>query len=520
MRLPGSIAEARRWLTTSWQCRVRIFDAALSSALILALALPVGRFLSALPERLRYPWELEWMEGGIVSHIGVLLAGQPLYRAPSLTFTPFIYPPFYYYVSALLAKLVGLGYFAPRLVSTVSIAGCFGLLFFWVWREVQSRLAAWVAVGLFAASYDLSGRWFDIARGDSLLLLLLLLACVCARFWHGVRGCVATGALLALAFFTKQTALILALPVLLALILRLPRQGWIASATFVACVALGVAALDLHSAGWFSFYVFKLPAQHPVLWGSWRQVLLAPIWPWIAPMAIASLAVVCGVPLLREGVRAWPASGLFVLCACGGSTSALLHSGGYANVLMPAFAAMAMASALCVARVRSVTGPFRMRLRVFAAAFVFLQLALLSFGATAARPRLGDRQAGAQLIERLAQIPGPLWCTASNYYPVLAGHPEQLTHVMGLVDVFKGNSPKVKRRLLSQLERELASGRVRTIVLDRAAGFLPDSVVALIHANYELTSHLMAPDDVQTLWPNTGAEIRPDEVWSFVPQGH
>jgi Dolichyl-phosphate-mannose-protein mannosyltransferase len=513
-----SIANLRSWATTNWQRGARIFDSALSAALILALATPVWRFLSTLPQRLSYPWELEWMEGGIVSHIRVLLAGEPLYRAPSLTFTPFIYPPFYYYVSALVAKVVGLGYFAPRLVSVVSIVGCFALLFFWVWRETRSRLAACVAMGLFAATYDLSGRWFDIARGDSLLLLLLLLACSYGRFGRGVRSCVATGVLLTLAFFTKQTALIIALPILLALILRLPRHGWIASATFLACVALGVAVFDRASAGWFWFYVFELPAQHAVQWGAWRQALFAPIWPWVAPMAIASVAVICGLPLLRGGFRAWPASGLFVACACAGSAAALLHSGGYVNVLMPALAAMAIASALCVARARETEGPLRMRLRVFAAAIVLLQLGLLSFGESAARLRAGDREVGARLIGLLATMPAPIWCTSSNYYPVLAGHPEQLTHTMGLVDVFRGRNQALQRQLLSELQRDLASGRVRTIVLDRAAGFLPDSVVAMIHANYRLNTHLMPPNNVPTFWPNTGAEVRPDEVWSFAPR--
>ena len=61
--------------------------------------------------RARYPFELEWMEGGVLDHVRVVLSGQPLYRAPSVEFTPFIYTPFYYAVCAALARVFGVGFF-------------------------------------------------------------------------------------------------------------------------------------------------------------------------------------------------------------------------------------------------------------------------------------------------------------------------------------------------------------------------------------------------------------------------
>jgi hypothetical protein len=514
MALGTLIGQARAWSVRLVGVLATPVERAVSVLVFVALSVPLWRFVSALPTRLNYPWELEWMEGGIVSHVQVLLQGGALYRAPSLSFTPFIYPPLYYYAAGLVAKVVGLGYFAPRLVSGLATLGCYALLFKWVWRETRSLLAGWVASGLYLATYDLSGRWFDIARGDSLLLLFLLLACTSSRS-VSARAPVVTGVALALAFFTKQSAMAIAVPVLCSVLVASPQRGWITVATFSGLLALGCLLLEIGSKGWFSFYVFRVPADHEILWATWRDALFNPLWPSLAPMILASLAVACGVPSLRGGILAWPASGLLVLCAGAGSVLAALHTGGYSNVLMPAFAAMAMCSGLVFAHLRDPRARTRTRSSLLAAAVVVLQLALLSFGPTKAVPRNGDTEAGATLIAQLAALPGPIWCTASNYYPVLAGHHEPMTHVMGLVDVFKSKEETVKAATLRELERELSSGRIPTIVSDRAFGFLPDEIVAIIRRNYRSVAHLTAAADRSALWPNTGAAIRPDEIWAF-----
>ncbi len=77
-----------------------------------------------------------------------------------------------------------------------------------VTRETGDRIAGLVAAGLFAATYRISGAWFDTGRVDSLFLALTLLAFAWGRTARGVRGGIALGMLAFLAFFTKQTALL------------------------------------------------------------------------------------------------------------------------------------------------------------------------------------------------------------------------------------------------------------------------------------------------------------------------
>src|SRR5262245_40059489 len=120
--------------------------------------------------RLNYRYELEWMEGGMVGHVWRLLSGQELYVKPTIDFVPYIYTPLYFWFSAGVAKLTGVGFLPLRLVSVFASIGVFALLFLIVRRLTKSPIMGLMAAGFFAAMYQLSGAWLDLARVDSLLL--------------------------------------------------------------------------------------------------------------------------------------------------------------------------------------------------------------------------------------------------------------------------------------------------------------------------------------------------------------
>ena len=52
-------------------------------------------FLWVAMNRVTAPFELEWMEGGMVAHALRLREGLPIYAEPSLDFVPFFYTPGY-----------------------------------------------------------------------------------------------------------------------------------------------------------------------------------------------------------------------------------------------------------------------------------------------------------------------------------------------------------------------------------------------------------------------------------------
>ena len=57
-------------------------------------------FLYTALRRMRYPFELEWIESGILMSVRHIVQGRGLYVAPSLDFVPFLYAPLYLYVAA------------------------------------------------------------------------------------------------------------------------------------------------------------------------------------------------------------------------------------------------------------------------------------------------------------------------------------------------------------------------------------------------------------------------------------
>ncbi len=164
-------------------------------------------YLYAAFGRALYPFELEWAEGGMMDHCLRLIEGKQIYSSPSLEFVPFIYTPFYYFVGAAFVKLFGISLFALRLISIISSIGCALLIYKFVKKETSNKTYSIISIGLFFASFNASGAWFDIARNDSLFLFLILLSLYLLRFSKSWRAAAASGAIMALAYFTKQTAL-------------------------------------------------------------------------------------------------------------------------------------------------------------------------------------------------------------------------------------------------------------------------------------------------------------------------
>ena len=235
----------------------------------LAAVTYILEYLGLASLRIGHPYDLEWQEGGAVDHVARILAGEKLYVEPSVDFVPFIYTPLYFYVSAALAKLLGLGYLPLRIVSLLASVGSMIVIFVMVRRETGVTFWGLLAAGLFAGTYRLGGAWLDIGRADSLYLLLLLLSVYTLRFHPSRLGLVAAGTWMSLSFLTKQSALVAMVPLALyALRVQRVRALWFV-ATFVGIVGLSTLILDRLHDGWYVYYVFDLPASHPWVLGVW-----------------------------------------------------------------------------------------------------------------------------------------------------------------------------------------------------------------------------------------------------------
>ncbi|MEZ4366752.1 MAG: hypothetical protein R2939_10755 [Kofleriaceae bacterium] len=182
----------------------------------------LGLLATAIAGRVSYPYDLEWMEGGLLHHAERIGGGGGIYVPPSIDFIPYLYTPLYPGLLAALGKVVGLGYTLGRAVSVLALVGLAGVALASLVgpaRRARARAVdltgpalagAVVALGVFAAAYPYVEGWYDLVRADTLALLMITGGIHAAARWggrHGV-GPALLGALMGLAFFTKQTAIL------------------------------------------------------------------------------------------------------------------------------------------------------------------------------------------------------------------------------------------------------------------------------------------------------------------------
>lgn len=282
------------------------------------------------------------MEGASLLQVMRLLYDQPLYTQPSLDYIPLIYPPVYFYVSALAAKLLGLGFTALRLVSALAFLGCLVLIFQSIHSVTQNLFSALVGVGFFAATYPLSGIWFDVARVDTLFVFFCLTA-----IWFSSRNSVSdivfSGLFWTLAVFTKQTALLPLVCCYTYLLLTDFQRNYIRAAV-TGLLGVTVFAVCIWQWGeWFYYFVFYLPIFHE----SQDQLsdILYSLSQLILPVLLAMLISTSPFVLDR---RLWQSHehrryyGFMTCVMFGLSFAGRLNLGGYTNVYLPAHAMLAV----------------------------------------------------------------------------------------------------------------------------------------------------------------------------------
>jgi 4-amino-4-deoxy-L-arabinose transferase-like glycosyltransferase len=457
--------------------------------------------------RLTYPFDLDWMEGGSVDHVRRILTGQPIYVAPTLAFVPYPYPPLYYYTSAAVASVTGIGFFPLRLVSLVSSLASFALVYLLVERETKSRYAATVALGIFAATYRISGAWFDVARVDSLFLMLSLGAAYLARWGATPRAYASAGVLLALAVLTKQTALGIALPLLLYALVSRPRHGVILLAVFAAVFAGATAALAWKDHRWYLYHVVRLPAQIQL-----AEREGADFWTRDIAGALPIVSAVSAALLCR--LRPWFTTRTLFIASLsvgmiGSAWAARLHSGAYENVLIPAYAALAVLFGLgCHSLVHGSNGAVRDWRRVAVAICAGVQLALLRYDPAAQIPSRTDRELQRQLAKRIEASGSSIYAPQHAYIPT-AGGAVTGAHAWPISDILRSAEPRIQRQLRDDISRAIRSRKFRVIVLDKVEPWLQPE----LDEHYELTGPAVDGDG---LWTRTGYHTHPR--WIYQPR--
>lgn len=398
--------------------------------------------------RVRYPFELEWMEGGSVVHVQRILSGQPLYARPSLEFTPFIYTPFYYYVSAVPARVLGNGFLPLRLVSLAASLGSLVLIALFVRKRTRSASASFLAACLFAATFKLTGAWFDLARVDSLALFLMLAGVYVIESSTSVAMTSVAVIVLVLSFLTKQSsAFVMAGLGGAALITRRGRDRWLLPGLLGVLSVAAVWVLNRQTDGWFGYYVFNVPSRHSIeknmLTRFWTHDLAAHL-----PIALlfAVFALLGAAAPTRDRGRVIRDTALF-----GGLLAAAyfsrIHSGGFDNVLMPAVAGVAMFFGIGMASVGT-TALHRPLLTAAIFAVAAVQFLMLAYSPRYYVPTASARAEGEQLLRSINAVDGGVYLAEHPWYAVAAGKSSQ-AQTMAVADLIRASGSDVVRDALA-----------------------------------------------------------------------
>jgi hypothetical protein len=282
-------------------------------------ALIVGAVLatliaSAFAARVAHPYDLEWMEGAILSHAWRIQRSLPLYPEPGPDWIPFLYPPGYPALLSLAGDglshawgraLSWLGT-AIALVSVATIVGRHGV---GPHRATAGLLAALVLLGTWVDG----GTFFDLVRADALALGLTVAALALAlerRAWGPVAG----GLLLCAAFLFKHPMAAFGLPIALGLWARDGRARGAAAFTAAAAVPAlaAVAWLQLATGGTFLTWILAVPMSHDAV-----SERIWPGLPWelgtalpLASLVVGGAAIVAAAPEHRRSLAIGVALGI------------------------------------------------------------------------------------------------------------------------------------------------------------------------------------------------------------------
>ncbi len=436
--------------------------------------------------RVGFPLELEWMEGGIVHQAHRLQQGLPIYPPPSADFVPFLYTPLYPIVLAVLGFVLPLGLPLGRVVSIAAWVAIGLGLRRGVLREAKPRTHALAAVGLWCAGYVFAFRWVDLCRPDTLFLALAVWGLVLLReSWGDAKKAALAGLLMALAFWTKQTAAILILASGVAGLLVAPRQLWI----YVAVVAVvdggGMLIGNALTDGWLWTYVYELHQAHAFnaerfarkTWGMFAHAapflvvltawtVIDRSWPWLARKRRFDVR---SDEVLRARLHSWRGLAYWGIVALAGLLASAL---GYAtqwaepNAFMPgvAFAALWIAIALPVGERRETVA-----LGLVAAQLVFAMAVepmyqpiqtrgLGGLHQSYAWQDLGRTVPSAETRERARVLRARLETDLRNvfalhrpYWSIVAGGPGHVGS-MGLSDVHPPERREIEREITTAIQ--------------------------------------------------------------------
>lgn len=419
-------------------------------------------FLFLSISRISYPYGLEGMEGTHLIEVHRILNNQQLYTSPSLDFVPLIYPPLYFYLSVILSKIVGFGFFPLRLLSLVATIGCVALIFVLVFKETKNSFSAVISSGLFLATYNLTDSWFDLARIDMVFVFFLMLGVFFVRYYTNTKGAIISGLVLSFCLLTKQTAFIFILPLLIyTAVFRTIKYSLIITGTFLFFSITTLLLINTSSSGWLYYYLFNLPQNHHIsLYSSltfWLNDILKPL----------GIAIIIGLFYFFHRQKENNSKNetfylIIFLSFLLGSWIARSNIGGAGNTLIPAYLVISILFGFGINRVvMFIDKCFSKKeiMQLYIQIIILIQFVTLVYNPFSLMPTENHKNSMDRIINEIEKTPGEVFIPSHNYLSLMSGKKPYM-NTFALYE-FTGNYGGIVSLLGDEILMELDNALVR-----------------------------------------------------------
>lgn len=432
--------------------------------------------------RFIYPYEVSWMEGSMLEQILRVLQGKSLYAVPSIEYVPWLYQPFYYFIAAGIAKVIGLSFVTARAISVISTIASGSIIGYIVHKETgKNKLLALLGVGLFFAAHGKVGYTYETARVDSLFLALLLAGSAVTIYAKHISIIIIGAFILALSYFTKQSAMLFLPGIFLFLFFKRRKDSLFFFLSIVIFILGGIFLLHLTTGGWYEYYTLGIPAAKRKTF-DWKfgiseflNYVTLRCWP---ITIIASIVTV--LSRIRNKVKVVLSINqlifyLFFFIALFTAILGLGNEGGGKNVLMPiaAFAGIIFPISLHI-MLRNVKKQFA---QILIYSLIFIQFILLfSNPYKFARniPSAKDEVSQKEFLDSVRALPGDVWVPYHGFMPSTIGK-ATFAELRAYGDVLLMND-EVAHQLRHDLDSNLSAHRF-TFIFDDTLHTFPGYVL-------------------------------------------
>lgn len=432
----------------------------------------IGVFIITSLLRIGFPYQLSWLEGAMVDNARWVLNGNQLYGPPSVEFTPFFYPPFYSYLSALLMKIFGVNILVPRIISLLSTVLTLVLVQRLVLHETGSRFHSVLAAGFYASFYHFVRCYYDMARVDALFIAMLFLGVYILRTGKKNYSIYLSAAAFYLAIFTKQQTLVVVIILGIVLLFEDFKKLVKLTLTFSILCFLTFLYFQYASDGWFLYYIYKFPNSHgihkvlvPLIF---QDLLLhAPVLLFIGPYFFFKSSG--GDEAFRSRRRFYLALYVATFTI---SWVSRAHPGGVENVVMPVLLCLSILGAISFWYFEQDLGKTGKRSKYFVAMLIMAHFLILIYNPASVIPKQIHYDLNKKLVNLIASFEGDVLVTQFGYIPILAGK-ETHTHKTAIFySTSRGDVSNEARRIIDRAFRKaIRQKRFSAIILRHKEAF-------------------------------------------------